>query len=139
VHCIGCGVEYEAPSKPRCECAGDPPVDQESTEYQAWLGRVHQLRFDRDTRWAVRLQPSGTVNTVADAKAAHDLAREMAVCDGVTAAEVVHAEPGASGWKLTARYTPDQFSEDGSFIGGLFKPEPEPEWQEPEMTPDGPR
>jgi len=46
-HCVRCGTGYESPSKPGCECAGDPPADQGSPDYQAYLDRVRQLRYDR--------------------------------------------------------------------------------------------
>lgn len=47
MHCIRCGVEYETPSRPNCECAGDPPTDRNSLDYEAYLDRVRRLRFDR--------------------------------------------------------------------------------------------
>jgi hypothetical protein len=46
-HCIRCGIEYETPSRPQCECAGDPPVDKDGLEYEAYLTRVRRLRWDR--------------------------------------------------------------------------------------------
>jgi len=46
-HCTRCGTEYETPSRPNCECAGDPPIDHDSLEYEGYLNRVHFLRFDR--------------------------------------------------------------------------------------------
>ena len=46
-HCIRCGIEYETASRPQCECAGDPPVDKSSLEYEGYLAQVRQLRWDR--------------------------------------------------------------------------------------------
>jgi hypothetical protein len=49
-HCVRCGVLYETPSRPQCECAGDPPIDRDSLDYQAWLDRVRRLRWDEGAR-----------------------------------------------------------------------------------------
>lgn len=65
--------------------------------------------------WAVRLQPSGAVNTVGDEREAHKLAKKMTPCDGVTSGEVLHHE-GHDGWVMRARYLPDQFDSEGRFI-----------------------
>jgi hypothetical protein len=65
----------------------------------------------------MRLKPSGALNTVADLPEGHKLAREMAVCDGVEAAEVMRFVGGR--WELSARYTPDQFDSAGNFIEKL--------------------
>lgn len=46
-HCTRCGVEYETPSRPRCECAGDPPVDKTGVEHEGYMNRVRRLRYDR--------------------------------------------------------------------------------------------
>lgn len=46
-HCIRCGVEYDSPSRPACECAGEPPVDKTGLDYEGYLNRVRQLRYDR--------------------------------------------------------------------------------------------
>lgn len=56
--------------------------------------------------WAVRLQPSGALNTSGDEPAAHKLAQEMCECDGVTAAEVVSLSSDQTGWQLRSRYEP---------------------------------
>lgn len=46
-HCIRCGVEYDSPARPACECAGEPPVDKTGPDYEGYLNRVRQLRYDR--------------------------------------------------------------------------------------------
>lgn len=46
-HCTKCGAEYDTPAQPNCECAGDPPVDHDSLDYEAYLNRVRFLRYDR--------------------------------------------------------------------------------------------
>jgi hypothetical protein len=46
-HCVRCGTAYDAPTQPQCECAGDPPVDKNGVDYQAYLDRVRRLRYDR--------------------------------------------------------------------------------------------
>ena len=56
-HCICCGVAYETPSRPACECAGDPPVDRDSLEYEAYLDKVRRLRFDRGPQYQQNWEP----------------------------------------------------------------------------------
>jgi len=50
--CTRCGHAYEAPGRPSCECAGDPPVTYRGTrrpnfdpEMRAYLERVRGLRY----------------------------------------------------------------------------------------------
>jgi hypothetical protein len=49
-HCARCGVGYETPTRPQCECAGDPPIDHDSRDYQTWVDRVMRLRWDAPGR-----------------------------------------------------------------------------------------
>jgi hypothetical protein len=49
-HCARCGVGYETPTRPQCECAGDPPIDHDSRNYQVWVDRVVRLRWDAPGR-----------------------------------------------------------------------------------------
>lgn len=50
VWCSRCGHLYEKTDErgllPVCECAGDPPVDRDSTDYALWLKRVFDLAYE---------------------------------------------------------------------------------------------
>lgn len=49
--CSRCGVAYDTPTRPACECAGEPPAAvsrQRSNlrpEVQAYFARVRDLRY----------------------------------------------------------------------------------------------
>lgn len=50
--CQRCGQPYTTPSRPTCECAGDPPVRYDGShppnfhpDKRAHLGRVRALRY----------------------------------------------------------------------------------------------
>jgi hypothetical protein len=87
-HCIRCGVEYESPSRPACECAGDPPVDKDGPDHEAYLTRVRRLRWgpmveESELRQIVRASVEGVRPTmrrvIGDATPAqYDAADEIA-------------------------------------------------------------